>query len=188
MVSAGRRRFDAAEWSLRHQQTFVVTKGSEGVSVASPSDYFELGAPTIQPVDTVGAGDTFCGYLAAALDLRDPLQAAVNGAVTAASIACLKAGANRPSPQGGRSLRRDELECSVHARLQPADGSIGISRGSGRSRKAAPNTSKGETDQEKSVLRQFYRLPYRKPKKLRTARIITMAPTSQIRLFMCNSS
>ena len=108
------------EWSVRHQQTIVVTKGSEGVSVASPSEYFELGAPTIQPVDTVGAGDTFCGYLAAALDLGESLQAAVNGAVTAASMACLKAGAQSSIP-----ARREVLEAGRIGMFGPRPPSAG---------------------------------------------------------------
>ncbi|MEP7456118.1 ribokinase [Phyllobacterium sp. SB3] len=81
------------EWSRRHRQTIVVTKGAGGVAVASPSEYFEVAAPTIQPIDTVGAVDTFCGYLAAELDRGGSLREATEIAVTAASIACLKAGA-----------------------------------------------------------------------------------------------
>jgi ribokinase len=53
--------------SRKHHQAVVVTKGAQGVCVATGDDYFELPAPRIRPVDTVGAGDTFCGYLAAAL-------------------------------------------------------------------------------------------------------------------------
>ncbi len=85
-------------WSRRHNQTIVVTKGADGVGVASPLEYFEVAAPTIQPRDTVGAGDTFCGYFAAELDRGGSLLEATTIAVTAASIACLKAGAQSSIP------------------------------------------------------------------------------------------
>ena len=51
----------------RTGRTIVVTLGSEGVIAASPKGEFAVPALKITPVDTVGAGDTFCGYLGAAL-------------------------------------------------------------------------------------------------------------------------
>jgi ribokinase len=53
----------------------------------------------VTPVDTVGAGDTFCGYLAASLDRGMGLAAAMRRAATAASLACLKPGAQPSVPQ-----------------------------------------------------------------------------------------
>jgi ribokinase len=98
-LSGGLDTSDAMkEWSRSRGQTIVVTRGAGGVAVATPADYFETSAPQIQPVDTVGAGDTFCGYLAAALDLGDSLRAAVDVAVTAGSLACLKHGAQASIP------------------------------------------------------------------------------------------
>jgi ribokinase len=52
----------------------------------------------IKPVDTVGAGDTFCGYLAAGLDAGLDLDAAMKRAAVAASLACLKPGAQPAIP------------------------------------------------------------------------------------------
>jgi ribokinase len=52
----------------------------------------------ITPVDTVGAGDTFCGYFGAALLAGLPLEAALKRASTAASLACLKPGAQPAIP------------------------------------------------------------------------------------------
>ncbi len=51
----------------------------------------------IEPVDTVGGGDTFCGYLAASLDAGLALGEALRRAAVAGSLACLKAGAQRRS-------------------------------------------------------------------------------------------
>ncbi len=52
----------------------------------------------IKPVDTVGAGDTFCGYLAAGLDAGLDLEAALRRAAAAGSLACLKPGAQPAIP------------------------------------------------------------------------------------------
>jgi ribokinase len=49
-------------------------------------------------MDTVGAGDTFCGYFAAELDRGGSLRQAAEIAVVAGSVACLKAGAQASIP------------------------------------------------------------------------------------------
>jgi ribokinase len=43
--------------------------------------------------DTTGAGDCWCGVLAAALDRGLPLEAAMRRAAAAAAIACTRPGA-----------------------------------------------------------------------------------------------
>jgi ribokinase len=48
----------------------------------------------------VGAGDTFCGYLAAALEGGASLEAAARRAAKAASIACSNPGAQPAIPRG----------------------------------------------------------------------------------------
>jgi ribokinase len=50
------------------------------------------------PVDTVGAGDTFCGYLGAALSAGLALDKALERAAAAGSLACLKPGAQPSIP------------------------------------------------------------------------------------------
>ncbi|MNL64889.1 Ribokinase [compost metagenome] len=52
----------------------------------------------IDPVDTVGAGDTFCGYLAASLDEKLAFPDALRRAAVAGSLACLKRGAQLSIP------------------------------------------------------------------------------------------
>ncbi len=67
---------------------------------ATPTTSFAVPALRITPVDTVGAGDTFCGYLAAGLDQGLELEAAVRRAAVAGSLACLKPGAQPAIPYG----------------------------------------------------------------------------------------
>ena len=79
-------------------RTVVVTLGGEGVIAATPDAVLQVGALKITPVDTVGAGDTFCGYLAAGLSSGLPLAQALRRAAAAGSLACLKPGAQPAIP------------------------------------------------------------------------------------------
>ena len=82
----------------RTGRTIIVTLGSQGVVAASPQGEFAAPALKITPVDTVGAGDTFCGYLGAGLDAGLPLEQALRRAAAAGSLACLKPGAQPAIP------------------------------------------------------------------------------------------
>ena len=82
----------------RTRRTIIVTLGSQGVVAASPQGEFAAPALNITPVDTVGAGDTFCGYLGAGLDAGLPLEQALRRAAAAGSLACLKPGAQPAIP------------------------------------------------------------------------------------------
>lgn len=86
------------EWARAHRQTVIVTLGPDGARAATPSGGFSVAALKIEPVDTVGAGDTFCGYLAAGLDGGLELEQAMRRAAAAASLACLKRGAQPSIP------------------------------------------------------------------------------------------
>ena len=79
-------------------RTIVVTLGGEGVIAATPEADLSVSALQITPVDTVGAGDTFCGYLAASLADGLPLEQALRRAAAAGSLACLKPGAQPAIP------------------------------------------------------------------------------------------
>lgn len=85
-------------------RTIVVTLGEDGVLAATPEADFAVPTIPVKPVDTVGAGDTFCGYLGAALAERIPLEAALRWAAAAGALACLKPGAQPAIPL------RDEVE------------------------------------------------------------------------------
>ena len=91
---------DAAmiDWSRQHGQTVIVTLGADGAKAAIGDQLIAVPALKVKPVDTVGAGDTFCGYLAAGLDSGLQLEAAMRRAAVAASLACLKPGAQPAIP------------------------------------------------------------------------------------------
>ena len=64
----------------------IVTLGADGVLVADRSGRRIHPAWEVDPVDTTGAGDTFCGALAARIAMGDPLPAAVDWAAAAAAL------------------------------------------------------------------------------------------------------
>jgi len=78
----------------------IVTLGSEGALIFSPdalnSGFVHVPAPKVEVVDTVGAGDVFCGALADALARGVDLVDAVRWATHAAALAV-----TRPGAQGG---------------------------------------------------------------------------------------
>ncbi|MBA3042594.1 MAG: ribokinase [Alphaproteobacteria bacterium] len=110
---AGRDALDAAEreqtlMRLHKEtgQTLIVTLGADGVIAARESKLFRTTGLAIEPVDTVGAGDTFCGYLAAGLDQGIAFEKALRRAAVAGSLACLKPGAQPSIPTVDEVERR----------------------------------------------------------------------------------
>jgi ribokinase len=102
---AGRDELNAAEreqtlMRLHKEtgQTLIVTLGADGVIAARDSNLYRTMGLAIEPVDTVGAGDTFCGYLAASLDQGIAFEQALRRAAVAGSLACLKPGAQPSIP------------------------------------------------------------------------------------------
>lgn len=79
-------------------ETVVVTRGADGAIVITTDDAIEVPAPTITPVDTTGAGDSFCGTLAAALARGATVVEAAHEAVHAGSIAATRSGAQPSMP------------------------------------------------------------------------------------------
>ena len=96
-------------FSANTGRTVIVTLGGEGVMAATPAEFLKIDALPITPVDTVGAGDTFCGYLGAGLSAGLSLPEALRRAAVAGSLACLKPGAQPSIP----------LAAEVEAALQP---------------------------------------------------------------------
>jgi ribokinase len=90
---------DLPEFARQLRQGLVVTRGALGAT-AFLSDGCRLDVPAlpIEPVDTTGAGDTFVGVLAAALDSGRRLDAALRRASAAAGLACLARGAQTAMP------------------------------------------------------------------------------------------
>jgi ribokinase len=79
-------------------QTLIVTLGGDGVIAIRNGSISRAKGLVIEPVDTVGAGDTFCGYFAASLDDGLDFEAALCRAAVAGSLACLKPGAQPAIP------------------------------------------------------------------------------------------
>lgn len=86
----------------------ALTQGARGVTIFSQGQrLFQIQPPDIKPVDTVGAGDTFLGWLAGGLlelppELRfDPalVYSVTRDAVFAATYTCTKTGCNPPTQQ-----------------------------------------------------------------------------------------
>lgn len=72
----------------------VVTLGSRGARLHTAAGGVEDIEPfEVTPVDTTGAGDTFCGTLAAGLARGDDLPAALRRAAAAAALSTTKSGA-----------------------------------------------------------------------------------------------
>jgi ribokinase len=87
------------DWAKAHEQVLIVTLGKEGArAVTADGRFISVPAMKVTPVDTVGAGDTFCGYLAAGLDSGLSLEASMQRAAVAASLACTRAGAQPAIP------------------------------------------------------------------------------------------
>ncbi len=80
-------------------QTLIITLGADGVIAAEGGSLHRTKGLKIEPIDTVGAGDTFCGYLAASLDAALPFADALRRAAVAGSLACLKSGAQPSIPE-----------------------------------------------------------------------------------------
>jgi ribokinase len=95
--------------SIEEQATFLMKKfGCKGVVItlglngAFITDGFSsevIPAPKVESVDTVGAGDTLCGYLGAQLAVGKDLFEATRYAIYAATLSVTRKGASSAMPQ-----------------------------------------------------------------------------------------
>jgi ribokinase len=81
----------------------VITRGAKGALLINASGIRRFAASKVRPVDTVGAGDCFTGWLATGIAERLTMEQAVERAVRAAGIAITRPGAQDAMP------RRDEV-------------------------------------------------------------------------------
>ncbi|MDH4449628.1 MAG: ribokinase [Rhodoferax sp.] len=79
--------------------TVVVTLGHRGSVARHRGETLFQSAFSIAPVDTTGAGDTFCGSLVAALSHQQPMAQALRFASASSAIACTRWGAQSSVPQ-----------------------------------------------------------------------------------------
>lgn len=77
----------------------IVTRGEKGAVWANANGSGQTGAFRIVPVDTVAAGDSFCGVLACAINEGQPLSEALRWASAAGALAATRAGAVASLPQ-----------------------------------------------------------------------------------------
>ncbi|HEX6707190.1 MAG TPA: ribokinase [Albitalea sp.] len=79
-------------------ETVVVTLGGEGICIADRRGVRRCAAPRVQPLDTTGAGDTFIGALAVALQDGVDIDEGAAFAQRAAAISVTRAGAMASMP------------------------------------------------------------------------------------------
>ncbi|MDQ3549012.1 MAG: ribokinase [Chloroflexota bacterium] len=90
---------DAATAILeRGPRSVVLTLGASGAFAADASGAWHSRVPPVEPVDTTGAGDAFCGVLCAWLAGGKPLREAVRAGVVAGSLAVTREGAQPALP------------------------------------------------------------------------------------------
>jgi len=76
----------------------IVTLGADGVVARSGKTRYRFNSPKIDAVDSTGAGDAFCGAVAAALDRKVPFERALREGVAAGALACTVTGAQSSAP------------------------------------------------------------------------------------------
>jgi ribokinase len=97
-LAADAREAEMMRLNQERKQAIIVTLGADGVVAVRNGTLHKAKGLAIEPVDTVGAGDTFCGYLAAGMDQGLKFDVALRRAAVAGSLACLKAGAQPSIP------------------------------------------------------------------------------------------
>jgi len=98
-----------AEWAGRGPKFCVVTRGERGAAAFMGQQRFEIPAPAVDVVDTVGAGDSFMSALLGAMDADGALGAAAPApqakqlerwlafAAKASAITCTRRGSDPPT-------------------------------------------------------------------------------------------
>lgn len=82
----------------RNRQTIIVTLGAHGSVTVGADEKVQTGFPA-KVADTTGAGDCFCGYLAARLAQDVPLSIAIETAHRAAALSVASLGAMMSFPR-----------------------------------------------------------------------------------------
>ena len=77
----------------------VITLGAKGALLVRPGACTRFPAPKVRPVDTVGAGDCFTGWLAAGIAEQLPTEQAIQRAIAAAAFSVTRPGAQSSMPR-----------------------------------------------------------------------------------------
>jgi ribokinase len=94
--------------------TVVVTLGARGCVAQHQGDFHLQAAFAIKPLDTTGAGDTFCGALGAAISLGHGMADALRYACAAGALACTRMGAQSSIPQASEVLALVNSQANVN--------------------------------------------------------------------------
>lgn len=94
----------------RGPQVVIVTRGAAGAAIVTAGTTVHVETLAVEPVDTTGAGDAFCGSLCARLAAGDRLVDAVRWAAVAGALATTVAGAVPAQPTAAAiRARLDDL-------------------------------------------------------------------------------
>lgn len=83
----------AQELNTRGVSCVVITRGERGAVWSTAANSGQAAAFRVSAVDTVAAGDAFCGGMAAALSMGEPFQDALRWASAAGALTATKHGA-----------------------------------------------------------------------------------------------
>ena len=79
---------------LKHGvKTIIVTQGALGALMITDKGETQIPPFKVDPVDSTGAGDAFCGMLAARLAIGQSMENALKAAVVSGALATLTEGA-----------------------------------------------------------------------------------------------
>jgi ribokinase len=94
---------DAASLSAALGTAVARTLGEAGAEAAAAGALWRVPAMPVRVVDTTGAGDTWCGVLAAALSRGAGLEPAMRRAAAASALACTREGAAASMPNAAET-------------------------------------------------------------------------------------
>ena len=97
-VSRGTPEETVTALAARLGRAVIATLGPDGAVAADGKEIIRVPALHVTPVDTTGAGDTFCGVLAAWLDEGASFRTALARAAVAGSLAVTREGAQPSFP------------------------------------------------------------------------------------------
>lgn len=114
-IATARDALTARELLTRHDQLAIVTLGAGGAVAVWPDRAFHAPAAQVVPLDTVGAGDCFCGALAALLDEGLPVERALVLANAAAALSTQTRGAIPAMPDRAAVTAFAGAQATEHA-------------------------------------------------------------------------